>query len=56
MLVIQRRFGEGIWVGDTWIKVEKSKGHANRVRLAIEAKPDVKVVRAEKREGHTREA
>lgn len=45
MLVLGRRVGEVIVVGDIKITVEKVE--FNRVRLGIEAPPDVKILREE---------
>ena len=45
MLVLSRKVGEAIFVGETKVIITKVTG--NRVTVAIEAPPSVRVVRAE---------
>ncbi len=43
-LVVTRKDGEGVWIGDTLVKVNVKGG---KVKLAINAPEDVAVVREE---------
>lgn len=45
MLVISRKPGETVWIGDARIIVTKSKD--GRVRLVVDAPKDVRVLRGE---------
>ena len=45
MLVLTRKNGEGIWIGDTLIRIDITG--RNSVKLAIDAPKDVKVMREE---------
>ena len=46
MLIIERRFGQSLWVGDAYVTVTKGNG-ATKVRLQITAPEGVKVRRQE---------
>lgn len=46
MLVLGRRVGEGIWIGDD-ILVKVSSIQGNQVKLAIDAPRDVNILRCE---------
>ena len=45
MLVMDRKYGESFFVGETLIRIKQRKGKG--VRLVIDAPPDVRVVRGE---------
>ena len=45
MLVLSRKYGEGLMIGDAHVTIESLRG--NRVKLGIDAPQDVKVLRDE---------
>lgn len=45
MLMLNRKLGQGLWIGDTFVKFHKRKGNA--IVLAIDAPPEVLVLREE---------
>jgi carbon storage regulator len=44
-LVLSRRIDERILIGDVWVSVIEIQG--NRVKLGIDARPEIKVLREE---------
>ena len=46
MLVLTRKVGEEIWIGDD-IRIVVSRCHSGQVRLAFDAPREVKILRAE---------
>jgi carbon storage regulator CsrA len=46
MIVLWRKAGESIWIGGTKVKIDKATS-GGRVRLAIDADDDVKILRDE---------
>ena len=45
MLILGRRSGEVIWIGDAYVRIKQVKG--NTVKLAIEAPKDTLIMRGE---------
>lgn len=52
MIVLWRKAGESIWVGQTKVKIDKAT-RGGRVRLAIDADDDVPVLRDELKKPET---
>lgn len=46
MLVLSRKVGEEIWIGDE-IRVKVVRVHGSRVAIGIEAPEEIKVIRSE---------
>mgnify|MGYP006276115337 CR=1 FL=1 len=46
-LVINRRDGQSVWIGDTQITVDLLPNKGNQIRLCINAPTDVRIVRGE---------
>lgn len=54
MIVLWRKIGEKVWIGNTCVKIEKVTT-GGRIRLAIEPSNDVMILRDELRRGENTE-